>query len=145
MKLVNPEIKEIYASVKLISTPILLGCMGRGLDPIELVRELTSQYVERKPRRITLKLSWEDGESSVRFEGEDLNEVFKYPFTTPFTSFAKGVLKAYREAYSELKVIPVSFREEVYKNDRVSLGLYPTGSAGVFDIFIEYRDVPGSH
>jgi len=56
-----------------------------------------------------------------------------------FTSFANGILDAYRQAYGELKVVPVSFREEIYKNDKVSLDFYPTGSAGIFDIFIEYK------
>jgi hypothetical protein len=53
--------------------------------------------------------------------------------------FTHGVLEAYREAYGDLEVVPISFREEIYKNDKVALDLYPTGSAGIFDIFIEYK------
>jgi len=40
----------------------------------------------------------------------------------------------------ELKAVPVSFREENYENDKVCLDLYPTGGAGIFDIFVEYKD-----
>jgi hypothetical protein len=35
--------------------------------------------------------------------------------------------------------VPISFREEVYENENVALDLYPIGSAGVFDIHIEYK------
>ncbi len=59
--------------------------------------------------------------------------------TIDFTSFAHGVIEAYREVYGELQVLPISFREEIYKNEKVSLDLYPTGSAGIFDIFVEYK------
>ncbi len=48
-------------------------------------------------------------------------------------------MEAYRDAYGDLKVVPISFREEVYENERVSLDLYPTGGAGIFDIFVRYR------
>jgi hypothetical protein len=36
-------------------------------------------------------------------------------------------------------VVPISFREEVYENEKVALDLYPTGSVGVFDVYIEYK------
>jgi len=45
-----------------------------------------------------------------------------------------------RKPYGELEVVPISFREEVYGNDKVSIDLYPTGSAGIFDVFVEYRN-----
>lgn len=51
-----------------------------------------------------------------------------------------GFLKPNREAYGELRTIPISFREEIYENEKVSLDLYPTGGAGVFDIFINYKE-----
>ena len=35
--------------------------------------------------------------------------------------------------------IPIRFRETVHKSDKVVLDLYPTGSAGILDIFIEYK------
>jgi hypothetical protein len=38
-----------------------------------------------------------------------------------------------------LEVVPISFREEIYKNDKVALDLYPTGSRGIFAILIEYK------
>jgi hypothetical protein len=31
-----------------------------------------------------------------------------------------------------------SFREEIYKNEKVALDLYPSGSTGRFDIFVTY-------
>jgi hypothetical protein len=38
-----------------------------------------------------------------------------------------------------MEVVPISFREEIYRNNKVALDLYPTGSAGKFDILIEYK------
>jgi len=75
----------------------------------------------------------------IRIKGESLDKTAEYK-DIDFTSFARGVLDAYKEAYGDLEVVPVSFREEIYKNDRVTLDLYPTGSAGIFDILIEYKD-----
>jgi hypothetical protein len=49
------------------------------------------------------------------------------------------VIEAYEEAYGKLEVVPVSFREEIYENDKVALDVYPTGSLGIFDISIEYK------
>ena len=68
-----------------------------------------------------------------------MNQIIEHPQTIDFTSFAHGVLEAYKEAYGELEVVPISFREEIYKNDKVALDLYPTGSAGIFDIYVEYK------
>ncbi|MEM2815845.1 MAG: hypothetical protein QXY34_01525 [Candidatus Bathyarchaeia archaeon] len=45
-------------------------------------------------------------------------------------NIAHGVVEAYKEAYGKLEVVPISFREEVYENDKVTLDLYPTGSVG---------------
>jgi hypothetical protein len=72
-----------------------------------------------------------------RCKGNDLDETVEYYSSIDFTSFANGVLEAYRESYGELSLIP---GEEIYKNDKVSLDLYPTGSAGIFDIFINYEE-----
>jgi hypothetical protein len=108
-------------------------------DPKEIVKKAVSQYIHAKPRRITLKLYWEDKRSTISINGDNLNQTVEHPQTIDFTSFAHGVLEAYREAYGNLEVIPISFREEIYKNDKVALDLYPTGSAGIFDIFIEYK------
>jgi hypothetical protein len=108
--------------------------------PKEIVKEIVSRYIQAKPRRISLKLYWEDKRSTISVNGDGLNEKIEHPQTIDFTSFAEGVLEAYREAYGELEVVPISFREEIYRNDRVSLDLYPTGSEGVFDIFVEYKD-----
>jgi hypothetical protein len=105
----------------------------------EIVSKLVSKYIRERPSRITLKLDWNDKRSSISFDGENLNQVIEYLQAIDFTSFAQGVLKAYTEEYGELEVVPISFREEIYKNDKVSLDLYPTGSTGVFDIFIEYK------
>jgi len=106
----------------------------------DIVKELVSKYMKAKPKRIRLKLNYNNNESLIDIKGNDLNETIEYHNAIDFTSFANGVLEAYREAYGELNVIPISFREEIYKNDKVSLDLYPTGSAGIFDIFIEYEE-----
>jgi hemoglobin-like flavoprotein len=108
--------------------------------PREIVKEIVTRYIQAKPRRISLKLYWEDKRSSISVRGENLNETIEHPQTIDFTSFAEGVLEAYKEAYGELEVVPISFREEIYRNDKVSLDLYPTGSEGIFDIFVEYKD-----
>ena len=104
------------------------------------MRETISKYIGEKPRRISLKLHWEDGRSTISINGDNLSRNIEHPQTIDFTSFAHGIIEAYREAYGELEVVPISFREEIYRNDKVSLDLYPTGSAGVFDIFVEYKE-----
>jgi len=106
----------------------------------EIVRKLMSRYIKAKPRRISLKLNWNDRRSLINLKGENLDETAEYSCAIDFTSFANGVLDAYKQVYGELEVVPISFREEIYKNDKVSLDLYPTGSAGIFDIFVEYKD-----
>jgi len=106
----------------------------------ETVKELVSQYIREKPRKISLKLYWENNRSSISINGDNLNQTIEHPQTIDFSSFAHGVLEAYKEAYGELEVSSTSFREEIYKNDKVSIDLYPTGSAGIFDIFIEYKE-----
>ena len=107
--------------------------------PAELVRKLISKYIPTKPRKITLKLDWDRKASLIEVMGENIDEKIEYKETVDFTSFAKGVIEAYKQAYGELKVIPVSFREEIYENDKVSLNLYPTGNLGIFEIFIDYE------
>jgi len=108
-------------------------------NPKEIVKELVSRYILAKPRRISLKLYWDDKRSLINLKGDNLDQTAEYFDTIDFTSFADGVIEAYKKAYGALKVVPISFREEIYKNDKVSLDLYPTGSAGIFDIFIEYN------
>ena len=114
--------------------------MERDKDPKKIVKELVSRYIKAKPIRIRLKLNYSNDNSSISIKGKDLDETVDYHNAIDFTSFANGVLEAYREAYGELNVIPISFREEIYENEKVSLDLYPTGSAGVFDIFINYKE-----
>jgi hypothetical protein len=114
-----------------------------GKNPREIVKELVSKYISAKPARITLKLDWPDKRSLINLKGDGLNETAEYPKSIDFTSFAHGVIEVYKEAYGELNEILVSFRETVYRSDKVVLDLYPTGSAGVFDIFIEYKQDQG--
>jgi len=109
-------------------------------SPKEIVKEIISQYTQTRPRKISLKLYWDNKRSSISFNRDTLNQTIEHPKPIDFTSFAHGVLEAYREVYGELEVVPISFREEIYRNDKVSLDLYPTGSVGIFDIFIEYKD-----
>ena len=108
-------------------------------NPKEIVKKLISRYIPAKPKRISLKLEWSDKRSLINLKGNDLDETAEYFQTIAFTSFANGVIEAYREAYGELREIPVSFRETLYKNEKLSIDLYPTGSAGIFDIFVEYK------
>jgi hypothetical protein len=104
-----------------------------------IVKDIVSKYLAERPRRISLNLRWDERLSEITITGNSVQTV-KYPHTIDFTSFANGVLEAYKEAYGDLIVVPVSFREEIYKNDRVSLDLYPSGSVGVFDIFVKYSE-----
>jgi len=113
-------------------------CDKKG-SPVKIVEEIVSRYIQARPRRISLKLHWDDKRSTISINGDDLNQTIEHPQTIDFTSFAHGVLEAYREAYGNLEVVPISFREEIYKNDKVSLDFYPTGSAGTFDIFVRYK------
>jgi len=64
----------------------------------------------------------------------------EYPLTISFASFAQGVIETYEEVYGKLRVVPVSLREEIYENDKVSLVLYPSGGAGVLEVFVTYKD-----
>ncbi|MGC9014519.1 MAG: hypothetical protein ACP5KW_09125 [Thermoproteota archaeon] len=106
----------------------------------EVVKELVSKYVKAKPDKISLKLDWDDDRSEISLYGKGLKERVEYAQTIDFTSFAHGAIEAYEEVYGELQVVPISFREEVYENDKVALDLYPTGSAGIFDIYIKYKE-----
>jgi len=108
--------------------------------PKEIASRLVSKYIREKPSTITLRLNRNNKKSSIGINGDGLNQKSEYSQTIDFTSFAHGVLEAYREAYGELEVVSISFREEIYKNDKVSLDLYPTGSAGTFDIFAHYKE-----
>ena len=112
-------------------------------NPRETVRGIVFKYISEKPARITLRLFWGEDRSIITIKGEGLDEKVECSGTVPFTPFAHGVIDAYRDAYGDLKVVPVSFREEIYENDRVSLLLYPTGSAGVFDIYVKYLEGSG--
>ena len=110
-------------------------------SPEDIVREFVSMYIARRPRTISLKLDWNEKRSYVSLKGEGLNETSEYSESISFSAFARGVLQAYRDAYGELDIAPVSLREDVYRNDNVSLDLYPTGGAGVFDIFVDYKNL----
>ena len=109
------------------------------MEAKDVVKELVSKYVKVKPNRISLRLDWEDKRSVISIYGENLKESVEYPQTIDFTSFAHGVIEAFRESYGELKVVPISFREDIYENKNVALDLYPTGSIGVFDVYIKHK------
>jgi len=109
------------------------------MEAKDVVKEFVSKYVKAKPTKISLELNWDDKRSVISIRGEHLKESVEYSQTIDFTSFAHGVIEAFKEAYGELKVVPISFREEVYENEKVALDLYPTGSIGVFDIYIKYK------
>jgi hypothetical protein len=87
--------------------------MDKSLNPREVVKELVSKYIRSKPRRISLKLDWCEKRSAVKIIGDGWDQSVELPRIIGFTSFAKGVLDAYREAYGELDAIPISLREEI--------------------------------
>jgi len=124
--------------VNLIVNSRLFNHMEKNLK--EVVKKFIAEYIKSKPRRITLRLYWDSKHSTISINGTNINRTIEHPHTIDFTPFANGVLEAYREAYGELEVVLVSFREEIYRNDKISLDLYPTGSAGIFDIFIKYKE-----
>jgi hypothetical protein len=107
----------------------------------ELVKEIVLRYIEKKPRRITLKLNLKLNEerSVIIIESGLGEEIIEIDRIIDFTSFGYGVVDAYRDVYGDLEIIPISLREDIYQNEKVSLLLYPTGSAGVFDIYVEYH------
>ena len=90
----------------------------------ELAKDLMARYMGRKPKTISLKLSWDDG-SEIRISGDGLDERVEYPLTISFAGFAQGVIEAYEKVYGKQRVVPVSLGEEIYENDKVSLDLYP--------------------
>jgi len=108
-------------------------------DAKELVKKLVRQYIKSRPKGISLKLSWNDRRSRISLVGDGLNKAVEYYDTIPFSLFASGVIEACEEVYGKLKVVPVSFREDIYENDKVSLDLYPTGGLGVFNIYVKYE------
>jgi len=102
------------------------------------VERIVREFINEKPDRITLKLHWKERKSDIELKFGRNTVVITLLGTISFSQFAAGVLKVYEESYGKLNVVPLSFREEIYKNDKVSLHLYPTGSIGRFDIFINY-------
>ncbi len=94
-------------------------------DAKELVKKLVRQYIKSKPKRISLKLSWNDRRSRISLIDDGLNQAVEYNDVISFSLFAYGVMEAYEKVYGRLKVAPVSFREDIYENGKVSLNLYP--------------------
>jgi len=108
----------------------------------EIVKEIIKEYISEKPSKIVLIVNWESGYSDIIFHinGEKVQRRIYERIS--FTSFGLAVKEAYEEAYGNLETIPISFREEEYKNQKVKLHFYPTGSAGVFDIYVNYAETP---
>ena len=117
------------------STPDTAG--GDGMDEL---KTLLAEAIKHKPTRVSLKIvvgkNWEDSKSVVAVNDAEV------PFNKPisFTQFGEAVKEAFREAYGDLKVVPISFREELLVNDQVMLRYVPTGSMGIFDIYVVYKD-----
>jgi hypothetical protein len=101
----------------------------------ELVKRIVLRYIGEKPRRISLRLLWSEGKSLITID----DKTIEIKDIVDFTSFGYGVVDAYREVFGDLEVIPVDLRTDIYQNNRVKLELYPTGSLGVFDIYVEYH------
>jgi len=45
----------------------------------ESVKKLVRQYIKSRPKRISLKLSWDDKRSRISLIGDGLNRVIEYP------------------------------------------------------------------
>ena len=133
------KLTEFPPFVRLIIHVGLFLLMEGEKSSFEIVEELILKYIDEKPTKITLKLDTGRKESEIEIRSEKTKRSFKYPKEISFTSFAEGVLSAYRKVYGRLEVTGAGFREEIYKNDKVSLDLYPTGSVGIFEIFVEYE------
>jgi hypothetical protein len=134
------EVQRGELTPALFSFSLLLFSGGESVKSNrELVKEIVLRYVEKKPRRITLTLKLNEERSVIIIESELGEEIIEIDRIIDFTNFAHGVIDAFEEVYGELKVIPISLREDVYENDRLTLTLYPTGSIGVFDIYVEYH------
>jgi len=102
------------------------------------VERIVREYIQMRPSRITLRLYWKEEKSDIEIRIKDKTITITLPGIIPFTTFGHGVVEVFEETYGKLNTIPVSFREEIRRNDKVSLDLYPTGSIGRFDIFITY-------
>ena len=112
---------------------------------MENLQELLEKAIKQKPTRISLRIksgeSWDTSTSEVkttRFGEPSVKTAFKRPIS--FAEFGKAVEEAFAKAYGELKVVPISFREELLVNDSVMLRYTPTGSMGFFDIYITYKE-----
>jgi hypothetical protein len=108
-------------------------------SPEDIVEHFVKDAIQKKPYKISLQLDWNNKKSVLEFDGLDYHSSTAYPLTIDFSSFARGLLNAYKKAYGQLYLASTSFREEVYKNDKVAIELYLTGSAGIFDVYIEYE------
>ena len=107
--------------------------------PKDFVKELVLRHIKERPTRISLKLVFEP----MPWEPVSAVKIGDHEYETErvidFTSFGDGVVKAFLEAYGEMITIPVSFRETIHRNNEVEIDLYPTGSAGIFDVYIKYK------
>lgn len=107
---------------------------------MEDLKSLLEEAIKHKPTRISLRIvagkSWEDSTAIVDVAGQKNH--FKKPIS--FTEFGKAVEEVFQKAYGELKVVPISFREELLVNDHVMLRYVPTGSMGIFDIYVVYKE-----
>jgi len=54
-------------------------------DAKELVKKLARQYIKSRPKRISLKLSWNDKRSRISLVGDGLNQAAEYNDTIPFS------------------------------------------------------------
>lgn len=112
---------------------------------MEDLKNLLASSIKHRPTKISLRIitgeSWDSSTAEVetaKMGEEPEKRAFERPIS--FAEFGKAVEEAFREAYGELKVVPISFREELLVNDHVMLRYVPTGSMGTFDIYIVYKD-----
>lgn len=112
---------------------------------MENLQELLEKAIKQKPTRISLRIKSGEGleTSTSEVEIARLGENgVKTPFKTPisFTEFGEAVKEAFANAYGELKIVPISLREELLVNDNVMLRYTPTGSMGIFNIYVTHKE-----
>lgn len=122
-----------------IFKPVNYRICGGGMDTYEVVKKLVLDNVHEKLIRISLKLDFRRERSKIYFQDVDKTKVYEIKAVIGFSTFARAVRDAFEERFGEFKVDPLSFREDVLRNDRVELVLSPTGGLGLFDIWVNFR------
>ncbi|MEM0220035.1 MAG: hypothetical protein QW213_06855 [Thermoproteota archaeon] len=84
-----------------------------GEKPKEIVKELVSQQIKQSLKESRLNSIGKIRRSAININGDSLNQAIEYLQTIDFTSFAHGVLEAYKETHGDLEVVSISFRKNL--------------------------------